>query len=238
MNRKLTLGILVLMIVTLSSQATAENFAFDVTDMSIDEFSWNKNEFIGKNTVYYEQTEWNDEFGSNEGFGWIDEFEDDESVWEFDNPLDYVFGTVKVTICNDAPVRQYAMTDAKIVNKIPSGKQIEVMGLYPADDGTIWAETVYCNDETLETGYISIKDIKESQKLPKLTDKVVVTANEVAIYDDASGNSKQVGTAHKGDVFDVWCYQFDSNSKPWASCFIASKSQYVGCIPWTALKAY
>ncbi len=225
----------VVLMVVLSVSCLAEGFFTD-------DLSWNGEGMVIEEAIWNGEVDWTGESGGwDEGFDWMDEFEpefeDDASVWDFDDPSDWVLATITVTIENDAKVRMFALSDSEIVSEIPAGKQIKVMGLYPSDDGELWAEIMYQKDGAFEIGYISIRDIKNSNKLPKLTGRVVVTADEVAIFDEASKDSAQIGVAHKGDTFDVWCYMFDTNSKPWASCFIAAKSEYVGCIPWTALAA-
>lgn len=188
--------------------------------------------------------------------GWLDkgecieplsfEFTDDGRVWVqiewkngrygyvSDKYLDYLYDdgeiTTTITMITTANVnvREWASTDSKVVTTIKRGTYVDASMYYTSYDGTVWAEIM--GDDGMSLGYMSMRYLKFVDKglWTNLARRMKITGGSVNVRSYASINAEDIGTVHKGDVFEVEYFIPTIDGRIWACC--TQDDEYIGFI--------
>ena len=152
-------------------------------------------------------------------------------TYAFDDD-DYDEGAIRTSVLmvttGNVNVREWVSIDSKVVTTIKCGTYVDVWMYYTSSDGRVWAEIL--NDDGTVFGYISTKYLNfiDEGLWTNLARYMKVSGGRVNVRSYASINAEDIGTVHKGDVFEVEYFIPTADGRIWACCM--QDDEYVGFI--------
>lgn len=148
------------------------------------------------------------------------------------NEEDYDEGAIRTSILmrttGNVNVREWASIDSQVVTTVKRGTYVDAWMFYTSSDGRVWAEIL--NDEGTVLGYISTRYLTfiDEGLWTELARYMTINGGRVNVRSYASINAEDIGTVHRGDVFEVEYFIPTVDGRIWACCM--QDDEYIGFI--------
>lgn len=145
---------------------------------------------------------------------------------------DYDEGAIRTSILmrttGNVNVREWASIDSRVVTTVKRGTYVDAWMFYTSSDGRVWAEIL--NDEGTVLGYISTRYLTfiDEGLWTELARYMTINGGRVNVRSYASINAEDIGTVHRGDVFEVEYFIPTVDGRIWACCM--QDDEYIGFI--------